>query len=57
MSAAIPSKRNRLTEAQVQFFKENGYLIGLPSVYGPAEVAELNAGYQELLKYLAAWRR
>lgn len=52
MTAAITSKRHRLTEDQVQFFKENGYLIGLPPIYSPAEVAELNAGYQELLKYL-----
>jgi hypothetical protein len=52
MTADIMSKRRRLTEAQVRFFKENGYLIGLPPIYSPAEVAELNAGYEELLKYL-----
>ena len=32
MPAAAP-QRHRLTQSQVQFFKENGYLIGLPPVY------------------------
>jgi non-heme Fe2+,alpha-ketoglutarate-dependent halogenase len=48
--ATLP--RNRLTESQKKFFHENGYLIGLPPIYNRAEVAQLNVGYQELLKYL-----
>ncbi len=52
MAAEAPAQRHRLTEAQKHFFKENGYLIGLPPVYTPAEVARLNEEYQELLKYL-----
>jgi hypothetical protein len=52
MAAGAPAKRHRLTEAQQQFYKENGYLIGLPPVYTPAEVATLNAEYNELLKFL-----
>ena len=52
MATATTPQRHRLTEAQVRFFKENGYLIGLPPIYNRAEVAEINAGYQELLKYL-----
>ena len=52
MAAESTPERRRLTEARLRFFKENGYLIGLPPIYSPAEVAELNAGYQELLKYL-----
>ena len=52
MATATIPQRNRLTQAQVTFYKENGYLIGLPPLYNPAEVAELKAGYQELLKFL-----
>ena len=52
MTAATPSERRRLSEEQKRFFHLNGYLIGLPAIYSPAQVAELNAGYQELLKYL-----
>jgi len=39
MATATTPQRNRLTQAQVRFFKQNGYLIGLPPVYGPADVA------------------
>jgi hypothetical protein len=52
MAAGTAPQRLRLTEAQKHFFHENGYLIGLPPIYTPAEVAELNAGYPELLKFL-----
>src|ERR1019366_4345440 len=52
MTAEIPSERRRLSEEQKQFFHLNGYLIGLPAIYSPAQVTELNAGYQELLTYL-----
>ena len=44
--------RHRLTEDQKKFYKENGYLIGLPAGYGPEEVRKLNEGYQELIKLL-----
>jgi len=44
--------RRRLTEEQKEFYAENGYLLGLPAIYGPAEVERLNAEYQELLKLL-----
>lgn len=42
----------RLNEDQRKFYRENGYIIGLPPVFGPDEVRELNAGLQELLKLL-----
>ena len=38
MAAEAPAQRHRLTEAQKHFFKENGYLIGLPPVYAPTDV-------------------
>ena len=42
----------RLTDLQQKFFRENGYLIGLPPVFSPAEVNGLNAGLEELVKLL-----
>ena len=52
MASEHAQKRHRLTEEQKKFYKENGYLIGLPAVYGPEEVKKLNQGYQELIKLL-----
>jgi len=42
----------RLTDEQRKFYDENGYLIGLPAVYSPAEVRALNEGLSELMKLL-----
>jgi len=42
----------RLTKQQQDFYHTNGYLIGLPRVFGPEEVREMNEGLTELLKLL-----
>lgn len=42
----------RLSVEQVQFFKDNGYLIGLPPIYTRAEMARLNEELPELLALL-----
>ena len=52
MGADHSQGRRRLTEEQRRFCTENGYLFGLPAIYGPAEVERLNREYQELLKLL-----
>lgn len=39
---------NHLSETQKQSYQKNGYLLGLPPVFTEAEVADLNAGFQEL---------
>ena len=52
MAADLSPERRRLTEGQKQFYAENGYLLGLPAIYSPAEVAVLNQEYQQLLKLL-----
>jgi non-heme Fe2+,alpha-ketoglutarate-dependent halogenase len=41
-----------LTAAQVKFYEENGYLIGLQPVFSADEVKDLNSGLKELLKLL-----
>ena len=52
MTPEVTPQRHRLSAEQKQFYHENGFLIGLPPVYRPAQVAVLNAEYQELLKLL-----
>ena len=42
----------RLSAAQREFFRVNGYLHGLRPIYTPAGVERLNTGLQELLKLL-----
>jgi chlorinating enzyme len=42
----------QLTQTQVDFYRTNGYLIGLPPIYSVAEMARLNAELPELLKLL-----
>ena len=39
----------QLSKQQQAFYQENGYLIGLPPIYTPGEVAQLNAELPELL--------
>ena len=39
--------RESLSEDQRSFFRERGYLTGLP-VFSADEVADLNAGFEEL---------
>ncbi len=42
----------RLTDKQRKFYEENGYLIGLPPVFGAKQVKDLNDGLTELMKLL-----
>jgi non-haem Fe2+, alpha-ketoglutarate-dependent halogenase len=42
----------RLTDKQRKFYEENGYLIGLPPVFGAEQVKDLNDGLSELMKLL-----
>ncbi len=42
----------RLNEQQRDFYKRNGYLIGLPPVFNETGVKHLNSGLNELLKLL-----
>ena len=42
----------KLTEEQCSFFRRNGYLLGLPSIYSPAEMRRLNAELPKLLDLL-----
>lgn len=42
----------RLTEQQQELYHKNGYLIGLPTVFGPEQVREMNSGLNELLSLL-----
>jgi non-haem Fe2+, alpha-ketoglutarate-dependent halogenase len=42
----------KLTEAQKVSYHENGYLIGLPAIYTPAEMQGLNADLPQLLALL-----
>jgi len=46
----MPNKR--LSAAQIAFFEANGYLMGLPPVFSPVEMQQMNAGLQELVKLL-----
>jgi ectoine hydroxylase-related dioxygenase (phytanoyl-CoA dioxygenase family) len=52
MTTEVTRARHRLTEDQKNFYKENGYLIGLPAVYDFEGVKKLNEGYKELIKLL-----
>ncbi len=42
----------RLTDQQKEFYRRNGYMIGLPPVFDSGQVRQLNAGLDELLKLL-----
>jgi hypothetical protein len=42
----------QLSEKQVAFYHENGYLLGLPAIYGPEEMARINAELPHLLALL-----
>jgi len=42
----------RLTELQRQFYRKNGYMIGLPPVFTSDQVRGLNRGLDELMKLL-----
>lgn len=53
MANAQTQGRRRLSEEHKKFYAENGYLLGLPAIYGPAEVERRNREYQESLKL---WR-
>jgi len=41
-----------LSEEQKAFYHQNGYLIGLPAIYTPAEMQVINAGLPNLLALL-----
>jgi non-heme Fe2+,alpha-ketoglutarate-dependent halogenase len=42
----------RLTDQQRAFYAANGYILGLPPIYGAQGVHELNDGLEELMKLL-----
>jgi non-heme Fe2+,alpha-ketoglutarate-dependent halogenase len=46
------SPTHRLTPDQQQFYRANGYLLGLPPIYAPAEMARINAELPNLLALL-----
>jgi non-haem Fe2+, alpha-ketoglutarate-dependent halogenase len=50
-TASAPS-RHRLSEEQKKFYRENGYLLGLPPIYTREEMAKLNAELPNLLALL-----
>jgi len=45
-------KPYQLTEEQKAFYQANGYLIGLPPIYTPADMARINAELPQLLALL-----
>jgi len=45
-------KKFHLSASQQAFYRENGYLLGLPPIYSPAEMAALNAELPQLLALL-----
>jgi non-haem Fe2+, alpha-ketoglutarate-dependent halogenase len=53
MPAPAAERSHRLTEAQQQFYAENGYLTGLPPLYTRAEMDRLNDELPHLLALLA----
>ena len=44
--------RHQLTVEQVEFYKDHGYLIGLPPIYTGQEIAEMRAELPGLIKLL-----
>lgn len=42
----------RLTDEQKSFYRDNGYLTGLPAIYSPGEMQRLNADLPQLLALL-----
>lgn len=42
----------QLSPEQVQFYRRNGYLLGLPPIYSPAEMQQINAELPSLLALL-----
>lgn len=52
MTADLGQNGHKLSEDQKTFYKENGYLIGLPPIYDSDQVKGLNTGYRQLLKLL-----
>ncbi|HEY1764783.1 MAG TPA: phytanoyl-CoA dioxygenase family protein [Opitutaceae bacterium] len=43
---------HRLSSEQKAFYKKNGYLLGLPAIYSPAEMEAMNAELPQLLVLL-----
>ena len=41
-----------LTADQIAFYHQNGYLLGLPAIYTPAEMQQINAELPNLLALL-----
>jgi hypothetical protein len=41
-----------LSDEQKAFYKKNGYLLGLPAIYTPSEMAAMNAELPQLLALL-----
>ncbi|MEI6432747.1 MAG: hypothetical protein WCP07_11235, partial [bacterium] len=44
--------RSHLTAPQRAFYHDNGYLIGLPTIYTTEEIAEINRELPDLLRLL-----
>ena len=44
--------RENLSNEQKAFYRENGYLLGLPRIYSPAEMQQMNAELPSLLALL-----
>ncbi len=42
----------RLSEAQIQFYRENGYLTGLPPVFTGEKLTGLQQGYKQITALL-----
>lgn len=45
-------KKESLTDEQKAFYRKNGYLLGLPRIYSPAEMQRMNAELPSLLALL-----
>jgi chlorinating enzyme len=48
----MATTNERLTEEQRSFYDRNGYLIGLPPIYSPAEMGRINEELRGLLELL-----
>jgi ectoine hydroxylase-related dioxygenase (phytanoyl-CoA dioxygenase family) len=45
-------EKERLSDQQKAFYRQNGYLLGLPRIYSPAEMQRINAELPSLLALL-----
>src|ERR1700733_7543811 len=52
LCSARPMNSYHLTEEQKQFYRDQGYLLGLPPIYTREEMAKMNAELPQLLALL-----